>query len=225
MTKVDLAQQLMTDIRTGVWQPGQVLTQQQLAAYYQLSRIPVRDAMQQLMEQGWLVRHGKVGCQVMSLTAAQAMELALIRAELEPLALRQAFAQLTQAHLGQAKDVLLQLQSAERQSSERVGQLNWQFHCCLYQACQQPYLLNLLQQLHDRAALYISFQHRTLGYASVSEHEHRLLLQQLEAGDLSEAEQTLRQHILHAATELASWLATSHQPATAEQSAKREERP
>ena len=60
-----------------------MLTQQQLAAHYAVSRIVVRDVQQQLMSEGWLSAHGKAGMQVAGFSAAEAEELCLLRLQLE----------------------------------------------------------------------------------------------------------------------------------------------
>jgi len=106
MTKASLYQQLKQDIRQGIWPAGAVLNQQKLSEYYQVSRIPVRDALQQLKAEALLVMAGKASVMVPPLTAAEAEELYQIRLQLEPMALRRAFPQLNFSLLGQAEDLL-----------------------------------------------------------------------------------------------------------------------
>ena len=73
MTKASLYQQLKQDIRQGLWPAGAVLNQQKLSEYYQVSRIPVRDALQQLKAEALLVMAGALAAVVSSdIASAQA---------------------------------------------------------------------------------------------------------------------------------------------------------
>ena len=57
LKKHQLYQQLKQDIQLLQWLPGTVLTQQQLAQHYGVSRIVVRDVQQSLLNEGWLLVH------------------------------------------------------------------------------------------------------------------------------------------------------------------------
>lgn len=205
MAKTELYQLLLADIRHGIWRPGQVLTQQELAEYYQISRIPVRDALARLQAEGWLVTQGKAGVKVPSLSATEAQELALIRLQLEPLLLKLAMPQLNFQRLGAARDCLLKAEATDLTALVR-GDLNWQFHQLLYQAANKPLMLNLLNQLHQRVAMYLGFQALTLNYQQQSQTEHWQLLALLEQGDVAAAEALLKNHISSASDLLVEYL-------------------
>lgn len=201
MQKADLYLQLRDDIRRRRWPAGRALKQQELADYYQTSRIPVRDAMSRLAAEGWLVSAGKASLMVPPLSATEAQELYLIRSQLEPLALRQALPQLNQAILGAAEDCLNAADAAAHDPLLH-GELNWQFHQLLYQPCAMPMLLQLLQQLHLKVAMYLGFQQVELGYGKKSAAEHRALLKHLREGRHQAALDLLQQHISAAANAL-----------------------
>ncbi|HAT43227.1 MAG TPA: GntR family transcriptional regulator [Rheinheimera sp.] len=209
--KPNLAAQIRIDIQQGIWYPAQPLTQQQLADHYRVSRIPVRDAVQQLLSEGWLLSHGKAGIQVMPLTEAQARELSEIRSALEPLALRLALPHLTFAQLGTAEDWLTQLEALEQPSTWQVAKLNSEFHLSLYRACDRPQLLQLIEHLHEKAGMYLGFQHLQLAYGPTSQQQHRELLHLLKQQNHAAALLLLRQHIEEAGSQLAGHL---HQLAT-----------
>ena len=158
LKKQQLYQQLKQDIQLQYWAAAQVLTQQQLAAHYGVSRIVVRDAQQQLMSEGWLSAHGKAGMQVATFSVAEAEELCMLRLQLEPLALRLAASELSFSQLGQAEDVLRQLAQYTAMPAYQRGELNWQFHRLLYQPCGKVHLLRLLDQLHQQVARYLGYQ-------------------------------------------------------------------
>lgn len=209
MAKIDVYQQLLRDIRQGIWLPGQVLTQQSLAEFYQTSRIPVRDALARLLAEGWLIPQGKVGVKVPILSAAQAEELCQIRLRLEPFILELAAPALNFQILGAARDCLLQAEQPGLSALER-GELNWQFHQILYRAADKPMFLQLLNQLHQRVAMYLGFQELTLNYQQQSHAEHWQLLSLLQQQDIAGAVQMLHTHIAEAGKLLQHYLAVQH---------------
>lgn len=213
MSKTSLYQQLKQDIRQGIWPAGTVLNQQKLSDYYQVSRIPVRDALQQLKAEALLIMAGKASLMVPPLTATEAEELYHIRLQLEPMALRRAFPNLTFAVLGQAEDLLRQLEQDHHLSAADRGAMNWQFHLMLYQASQCPHLLRLLHSLHQQVERYLGFQEISMNYAQTSQQEHWQLLQLLRSQQLDAAVDLLQQHIQQAGELLVAHLRLQ-QPAT-----------
>lgn len=206
MKKSPLYLQLKADIQRGLWQAEQILTQQQLSAHYGVSRIPVRDALQQLHAEGWLVRHGKTGSQVPGYSADEAQELCQIRLQLEPMALQLAASRLSFSQLGQAEDLLTDIANAPKNSLYQRGELNWQFHRLLYQSCDKPHLLRLLDNLHQQVARYLGYQELAMTYADTSEQEHRQLIGYLRDGDTPAALTLLKQHIAGAGQLLVQYL-------------------
>ncbi len=206
MAKTELYQTIVADIRRGFWPPGKVLTQQSLAEHYQTSRIPIRDVLVRLQTEGWLVSQGKAGVKVPQLSAEQAEELCLIRLQLEPFMLSLAAPALNFQILGAARDCLLQAEQDNFSALTR-GDLNWQFHQILYAAAAKPMLLQMLNQLHQRVAMYLGFQELALNYQQRSSDEHWQLLSLLEQGEVSAAVTLLHQHIAEAGMLLKQHLA------------------
>jgi DNA-binding GntR family transcriptional regulator len=206
LKKQQLYGQLKQDIQLAYWPPGAVLTQQQLAGHYGVSRIVVRDAQQALLSDGWLLAHGKAGVQVPSYSAAEAEELCLLRLQLEPLALQLAAAKLNDALLGQAEILLATFDATPMLPAYQRGELNWQFHRLLYQSCRKPHLLRLLDQLHQQVSRYQGYQEQALDYASTSACEHRQLISLLRIGNVDAACTLLVNHIAKASAALVAHL-------------------
>lgn len=206
LKKQQLYHQLKQDIQLQYWLPGQVLTQQQLAQHYAVSRIVVRDAQQALLNEGWLAAHGKAGMQIPGFSAAEAEELCMLRLQLEPLALQLAAAKLSFSQLGQAEDLLAYIAANKQLAPYQRGELNWQFHRLLYQSCGKPHLLRLLDQLHQQVSRYLGYQEQALDYAGTSDDEHQQLLALLRRKNTTAACAVLTEHISNAATLLVQYL-------------------
>ena len=200
-----LYQQLKQDIRDNKLPISTPLKQEQLAAEYGVSRIPIRDILQRLKNEGWLTQSGKRGVMVHPLSATEAEDLYIMRMYLEPLILSHAIVKLNHQTLGQATDILEQLNQPKLSIAEH-GELNWQFHACIYQAAKRPTLFNNIANLHQLCSRYIGFHSVELDYVKTSQQEHYQLLEAIKAKQLGKAKTILKQHISEAGETLVAYL-------------------
>lgn len=189
-----LYQKLKQDLLAGKFNKEQPIRQAEIAAHYQVSRIPVRDVLQQLKAEGWLSEHGKCGVIPTPLDAREAEDLYLMRAQLEPMLLEMAIPRINNQGLGLAQDLLEQIEQCT-QDQQQYGQLNWQFHACLYQAAQRPTLFSTLEYLHNQCSRYIGYQSLAMGYDHTSQDEHYALLELIRVKDTDAAKLLLKEHI------------------------------
>ncbi|MCC2618139.1 GntR family transcriptional regulator [Aestuariibacter halophilus] len=193
------------DIQAGRLPVGTPLKQTELAQRYGVSRIPVRDAIKQLMAEGWLAQHGKRGVMIPPLDPTEAEDLYLMRMYLEPLILTHAIPHLSHQTLGQAQDLLQQLDDTTLDPHQH-GALNWSFHALLYQAAQRPVLYQTIADLHRQCARYIGYQSLTLDYLHTSQAEHHDLLDAIRDKNTRLAKSILKQHISEAGEQLVAYL-------------------
>ncbi|WP_339767147.1 GntR family transcriptional regulator [uncultured Paraglaciecola sp.] len=201
--------QLKRDIVQGELPQGQALKQTQLAMRYGVSRIPIRDTLQRLKNEGWLSSHGKSSVMISPLNTNDAEDLYLMRLHIEPMLLAHAIPNTNFETLGKAKDILLQLQTSEQRDIFQQGELNWQFHRCLYLPAQRLALFETVAQLHRLCGRYIGFQEMELDYLSHSQDEHKALLTAISAQDIQEASRVLSEHIRTAGEQLVNYLRLS----------------
>ncbi|GGO67960.1 GntR family transcriptional regulator [Bowmanella pacifica] len=202
---MSLYNKLKTDLQAGRFAPGTILKQKALAEQYQVSRIPVRDAILKLKNEGWLTDHGKCGVAVPEFDALEVEDIYLMRMRLEPLLQELALPRLNSEVLGRAEDILAQMERSPISAAD-IGELNWQFHACLYQAAQRPTLYAVVKHLHRQCQRYIGYQSLSLNYQSRSQAEHHALLDALRARDGKLAERLLREHISEAGQALVKFL-------------------
>ncbi|WP_293749971.1 GntR family transcriptional regulator [uncultured Paraglaciecola sp.] len=200
-----LYQQLKQDIRDNKLPIASPLKQEQLAAEYGVSRIPIRDVLQRLKNEGWLTQSGKRGVMVHPLSATEAEDLYIMRMYLEPRILSHAMPKLNHQILGQATDILEQLDQPKLSITQH-GDLNWQFHACIYQAAKRPTLFNNIANLHQLCSRYIGFHSVELDYKKTSQQEHYQLLEAIKGKQLGKAKAILKQHISEAGEILVAYL-------------------
>ena len=196
---------IKADIKLQTLPIGSPLKQADLAERYGVSRIPIRDSLQQLLAEGWLVPHGKRGVMIPKLEQHEAEDLCRMRAALEVMLLELAVPNLTHAILGQARDYLERLDQDELTLLER-GELNWLFHKTLYEAANRPTLFKVVEQLHTQVDRYIGFQCIPLEYDSTSQTDHYELLDLLQNKQYLSALECLRVHIEKAGETLIHFL-------------------
>jgi len=84
---------LLNELRSGAFAPGERLTEQSLAARLDVSRTPVREALNHLTEQGLLQARPRGGYVVPSPTVEEIRQIIAVRMLLEPPAVRMAAAE------------------------------------------------------------------------------------------------------------------------------------
>ena len=202
---LELIEQLKADILNGALPRGCPLRQQELSVRYNVSRIPVRDAIAQLKNQGWLVTHGKAGVMVPELNWREAEDLYQMRMALEVQLLEHALPNLTHEVLGRAKDINLQLNNPCLTLLER-GQLNWDLHATLYEVANRPTLFNVVAILNEQVRRYMGFQYGPLNYRDTSQNEHEKLISLIESDQKDQALRYLKGHIEVAGRMLVDYL-------------------
>jgi DNA-binding GntR family transcriptional regulator len=200
-----LYQRLKQDIRDNKLPIGSGLKQQQLSTQYGVSRMPIRDVLQRLKNEGWLAQSGKCGVMVHPLSAVEAEDLYTMRMYLEPLILHHAIPKINHQILGEATDILEQ-SGQPNLTPQQNGELNWQFHACIYQTAKRPTLFNNISNLHQLCSRYIGFHSVELDYLKTSQQEHYQLLEAIKAKQLSKAKSILKQHISEAGEILVAYL-------------------
>lgn len=202
---LELIEQLKADILNGALPRGCPLRQQELSVRYNVSRIPVRDAIAQLKNQGWLVTHGKAGVMVPELNWREAEDLYQMRMALEVQLLEHALPNLTHEVLGRAKDINLQLNNPCLTLLER-GQLNWDLHATLYEVANRPTLFKVVAILNEQVRRYMGFQYGPLNYRDTSQNEHERLISLIESDQKDQALSYLKAHIEVAGRMLVDYL-------------------
>lgn len=188
---------IATDIRssiiTGTYPSGQPLKQDVLADQHGVSKIPVREALNQLKAEGLVAFINNRGAVVSSLSIAEVEEIYSMRLVLETLALEKAIPNLqTTDHIA-AESCLKRIEASANPLDWAT--LNWDFHASLYRAANMSHLLDTIAALHNNVARYLILYLKELDFQSGSQQEHWELLESSFAGRSEEALGILRQHL------------------------------
>jgi DNA-binding GntR family transcriptional regulator len=192
-TGAALAQRLREAIDAGRWQPGELLRQEQIAAEYGVSRIPVREALALLQSEGLLEIAHYRGARVSRPQAGEIDELFDLRLMVEGDLLARALGRHDQRSLRE----LARLEDKLEDADNRLGWISGDiaFHEALYGPAERPRSLALFRQLR---APIDRFNAQALGPGARKQgwaDEHRQLIAAIGAGDASAARAILQQHL------------------------------
>lgn len=199
-----VADKLRDQIIRGEIAEGVQLRQDAIATQFQVSRIPVREALRQLEAEGLISIVPNRGAVVPVLSPDDVEELFTIRALLEPELLKLSIPHLTQPDFSQAEGVLKEFE-AELQQEEHMskwGRLNWQFHSILYSRSNRPRFLSIIRNVNNNGERYTRLQLYLTHGASRANEEHRQLLDLSQNRDIVAACKLLKQHIEYAGQSL-----------------------
>ena len=199
-----IADSLRADILRGNLKSGQALKQDEIAAQFGISKIPVREALIQLKAEGLVNFYPNRGAFVSELSAAEADEIYVMRIALETAVLARAIPNLTVAHLKHAEEILNAIDQEE--NIAKWGELNWEFHATLYSPASLPRLMDTIKALHTNIARYLVLYLAGMAYQKKSQKEHRAILAACRHGETEKAVTYLEGHLRDASTHLIAFL-------------------
>ena len=204
ITTETIANALRSDILHGIYTSNAPLRQDEIAARFGVSKIPVREALQQLKAEGLVTFYPNRGAAVSALSSTEVDEIYTMRIALETAALQRAIPHLTIADLARAEALLVTLD--QEQQVARWNELNWEFHALLYRPANLPRLLSWVSTLHVNVARYMVLYLAGLDYQAASQQEHRAILAACRQGNVDLACDLLRHHLQAAADQLLAFL-------------------
>lgn len=187
-----IARILADRIIAGEIESGTKLRQDHIAAEFQTSHVPVREAFRRLEAQGLAVSEPRRGVRVASFDIREIREVAEMRAALEVLALRHAAPNITRATLEAAEQATLDGdKSRDVRSWEEA---NRRFHRLILEPCAMPRLLAAIDDLHAASARFLFATWRS-EWETCTDHDHRAILDALRRSDLGGATAILARHV------------------------------
>ena len=189
--------QLEDDIVNGRMRPGEQVQIETLMARFEVSRTPVREALQQLEISGLVEVLPKRGTFVAKVGIPALVHMFEVMAELESMCARLAARRATADTLAGIREAL---EACEREAVSNDANAyyyeNERFHGLIYQACGNPFLVQQTQALKNRLKPYRRLQLRMRNRIQQSLSEHRDIVQAIELGNDEAAAVAAREHVL-----------------------------
>ncbi len=189
-----VAEGLRTRIISGDLPAGTRMREERIAEEQGVSRVPVREALQRLEAEGYLVITPRRGATVAAPSPERALEVMEIRCALEVLAARRAAAARGGAVRAELERVVDRgFRAIERHRLGAIPDLIDRFHQLIAAASGSAELEALLDQLRARVRwmFEVDVEHRSEGSWS----DHRAILDAVLVGDADRAAALMGEHV------------------------------
>jgi DNA-binding GntR family transcriptional regulator len=196
-----VADALRLAILGGEFTPGQAVPQEEIAARFGVSRIPVRDAMNLLQAEGLLRIVPSKGSFVANPSPEEILETYEIRVLLELEALRLAFRCHTAQTLARAERWLREFELETEPM--RLGETDREFHAALYAPAKKEKLFELINSLRTFSNRPYYLQMSTPSHLKQCQAAHAEIFENCQKGKLRAASDCLRRHLLSAGSVVA----------------------
>lgn len=201
----DLIQEALREaIVHGDMRDGEVLRQDQIAALFNVSRIPVREALARLETQGLVTNHRYKGAVVTALSIEEIAETFEFRALVEPEVIRRSVGRMSREALAEAREHCLAF--SRETDPGAFAQRNRAFHYALYRDAGRPYHLRIASEALDKVGRYLRAQLVLTNGMERARAEHEAILSACASGDADRAAALTRDHILGACVSLTGFL-------------------
>jgi DNA-binding GntR family transcriptional regulator len=188
-------------ILEGVLAPGMPVRQDSMACELGISKIPLREALGRLEQDGLLCSHPNRGYVVRAMSADEAREVFSLRLKLEPGAVAEACLRIDHEDQRLAMAELTALEAEQDKSGADHVSLNRSFHMSLIKP-GGPIAYHLIERLHILAERYVRAHLAPQGREERARREHRDILAAWTRGDAPRTEALVISHIEGTLTDL-----------------------
>jgi DNA-binding GntR family transcriptional regulator len=153
-----LVSELKRQILEGAYEPGARLNESQIAREFDVSRVPVREALSQLQEQGLLVNRERRGMFVVQLTDDEVQQINSLRLVLEAEAMRLARHRMTPEIRAELSDLVSSMEAWDGPLLDAAA-LDRRFHAVIWAASGNPFLERTLHSLTTSLFAHKALEH------------------------------------------------------------------
>jgi len=197
---------LRAAILDGRLQPGQPITERQLAHDLQISRAPIREALRDLEKEGLIVTRPHKGTYVASFSDEDVQEIYTLRATLETMALGRAIDRASSADIDFLDGLIADLERHSTTDFNAMIRVDLAFHRRICELADHRRLLDAWDVLANQLrALYTITDVPTLirslyGYVDQMGAQHRPIVESFRRRDVAAGQRYIADHVSDVAT-------------------------
>ncbi len=181
-------------IVSGKWATESVVNERVIAEALNLSRTPVREAMNRLEGEGFLRRNGR-SFVVNRVRVEDILEILSLRMLLETEAVRLAAGEIGKHKIKEIKQALRAMVRPDALSADEHWRIDDLVHLSIADASQNRQLLKIISDLRARTRMF--GLHKIPNRFEPGKREHLQILNALEAGDAAAAQDGMRRHLMN----------------------------
>jgi DNA-binding GntR family transcriptional regulator len=193
--KAHLLTRLRDGIISGKFRPGERLNESKLARQYGVSRIPVREALMQLQEQGLVMNNPRRGMFVNSLSEEDTQKINSMRIILEAEAMKLCRARLSPEMEANLNRIVKVMERWESGSELDAAALDLEFHRTIWGYSGNPYLVRTLDSLVPAVLAHHALDAVTHDMVRWTLNHHRALLEVIQGKSKLTPEEAIVTHL------------------------------
>ncbi len=189
---------LETDILSGKYAHGEILTELKLVADLGVSRTPIREALRRL-EQEHIIEITPRGILVIGVSKKDLKDILEIRIRIEGLAAYECAKNITDEQLEELRETIeLQEFYVPKHDADHINGMDSKFHQLIYRFSGSTALYDALMPLHKKVLKYRHASVENEVRSAYSSQEHRAIFEAIAVHDSELAEAHMRKHIANA---------------------------
>ncbi len=216
-----LVEVLRDFILSGTIESELPIRQDALASELRVSKIPLREALARLEQDGLVVSQPNRGFFVRPMSPEEAEEIYALRLKLEPDAAAQASLKAGAADHERARQALAQFDVEAAAHQPTVGAANRAFHLALVQPCGQRLTTDIVARLHVLADRYVRKHLEPQGRVLRAEAEHHGMLEAWASRKEARVRKLIAGHLEHTLEDLRGALRGPASPRVPKTAARR----
>jgi len=195
-----IAEIIRNDVLTGRLRPAERVGQAQWADRVGVSRMPVRDAINQLCAEGILVQNENGFATVAKVDPVDVRDGYELTAIVASMAARRAAQRIRESEIAELEAIHAGMREAvESRDNARALRLNWAFHSAINRAARSPRLTAALRNLATSMPHGAAFE-LLPDWPEQARKDHEALLDALRRRDGERAAKLMREHIITGST-------------------------
>ncbi|KII11598.1 GntR family transcriptional regulator [Phaeobacter sp. S60] len=203
-----IAADLRERILSGELAEGEPIRQEALAEEYDVSRMPVREALKRLDAEGLVLFTNNRGATVTKHSLREIAEIFDLRILVEVDLFRRSIPAMTTTDFARCSQILDEMDASyDADDVATWGALNHRYHSALYAAAERKLTNEILQGLSLHSDRFIRMHLSVMKQREPAKAEHRELLALAEARDVNAACAALTRHISRTKEELLTLVA------------------
>lgn len=187
---------------------GERLRQEAIAKSFEISIIPVREALRQLAAEGLVELVPHRGAIATEFTLEKALEWIDMRQMIEADLIGRALDNITEEDIVSAEKILNEFDAAldHGRDMEHWSKYNWSFHSTLYLPADRPETMKVLASLHEKCDRYHRLQLSDGQHIVRAEEEHRELIDLCRSRSKRAAKALMKKHMIGIERDIAEQL-------------------
>ena len=207
VTKQSLPEMIANDLRerilSGDMSEGEPIRQEALAEEYDVSRMPIREALKRLNAEGLIQWANNRGGTVTKHSIEEIGEIFDLRILIETDLFRRAIPLMSLADFALCEKILDQMETSYDQDDvARWGTLNHEYHSALYASAARSITKDILDRINIQSDRYVRLHLSVIEQREPAKEEHRKLLKLARERNVDAACDLLSAHIVRTKNEL-----------------------